>query len=71
MDQYFDTFFVDVRHERSLVSLLSLAERDILKQIKFTDHEIGIGKNIALEKLHRQQILKDQVAIALLESILE
>ena len=32
--------------------LLSLVEPDILKQSKFTDHEIDIIKNIALEKLH-------------------
>ena len=57
MEQNFATIFEDVRHERSLILLLSLIERDILKQSKFTHHEIDI-KNLALEKLHRQQILK-------------
>ena len=55
------------RHERSLILLLSLVEPDILKQSKFTDHEIDIIKNIALEKLHRQRNLKEIVALDLLE----
>ena len=46
--------FEDVRHERSLIIILSLTDPDILKQSKFTDHEIDIIKNLALEKLHRQ-----------------
>ena len=71
MEQYFATVIEDVRHERSLILLLSLVEPDILKQCKFTDHEIGIIKNIALEKLHRQRFSKEQVALALLESELE
>ena len=40
MDQYFATIFEDIRHERSLILFLSLVEPDILKQSKFTDHEI-------------------------------
>ena len=67
MEAYFNTIFEDVRHERSLILLLSLVEPDILKQSKFTDHEIDIIKNIALEKLHRQRILKEVVAMDLLE----
>ena len=67
MDQYFATIFEDIRHERSLILLLSLVEPDILKQSKFTDHEIDIIKNIALEKLHRQRNLKEIVALDLLE----
>ena len=67
MDQYFATIFEDIRHERSLILLLSLVEPDILKQSKFTDHEIEIIKNIALEKLHRQRNLKEIVALDLLE----
>ena len=31
MEQYFATFFEDVRHERSFTLLLSLGEPDILK----------------------------------------
>ena len=52
MEQYFATIFEDIRHERSFNFLLSLVERDILRQSKFLDHEIDIVKNIALEKLH-------------------
>ena len=46
--------FEDVRHERSLIILLSLTDPDILRQSKFTDHEISILKDLALEKFHRQ-----------------
>ena len=67
MEQFFNTIFEDIRYERSLVLLLSLVEPDILKQSKFTDHEIDIIKNIALEKLHRQKNLKEIVALDLLE----
>ena len=59
--------FEDVRHERSLILLLSLVEPSILKQSKFTDNEIEIIKNLALEKLHRQRILKEHIAMDLLE----
>ena len=67
MEQYFATVFEDVRHERSLILLLSLVEPSILKQSKFRDHEIEIIKNLALEKLHRQRILKEHFAMDLLE----
>ena len=67
MEQYFATIFEDVRHERSLILLLSLVEPSIFKQSKFTDHEIEIIKNLALEKLHRQRILKEYHAMSLLE----
>ena len=68
MDGYFSNLFEDIRHERSLILLLSLVEPDILKQSKFTDHEIDIIKNLALEKLHRQRILKEVFAMDLLEN---
>ena len=71
MEAYFNTIFEDVRHERNLILLLSLVEPDILKQSKFTDHEIEIIKNIALEKLHRQRVLKEVVAMDLLEKQLD
>ena len=58
MEAYFSNLFEDVRHERSLILLLSLTASDILKQSKFTDDEKEIIKNLALEKLHRQRILK-------------
>ena len=67
MEQYFDSIFEDVRHERSLILLLSLVEPDILKQSNFEDHEIEIKKYIALEKLHRQRNLKEITAMDLLE----
>ena len=67
MDQYFNTIFEDIRHERSLILLLSLLEPNILKQSNFTDHEIETKKNIALENFHRQRILKEHVAMDLLE----
>ena len=67
MEAYFKTIFEDVRHERSLILLLNLVEPDILKQSKFTDHEIEIIKNIALEKLHRQRNLKEIIALDFLE----
>ena len=41
-------------------------EPHISKQSKFTDNEIDIIKNIALEKLHRQRNLKEIVALDLL-----
>ena len=67
MEAYFATMFEDVRHERSLILLLSLTDPDILKQSKFTDDEINTIKNLALEKLHRQRILKEHIAMDLLE----
>ena len=67
MEQYFSNLFEDIRYERSLILLLSLVESDISKQSKFTDHEIEIIKNLALEKLHRQRILKEYHAMSLLE----
>ena len=68
METYFAVKFEDVGHERSLILLLPLTDPDILKQAKFTDHEISIIKDLALEKIHRQRVLKGEVAIALLES---
>ena len=55
MEAYFSNLFEDVRHERSLILLLSLTDPDILKQTKFNDDEINIIKNLALEQLHRQK----------------
>ena len=67
MEEYFNTIFEDIRNERSLILLLSLVEPNILHQSKFTDHEIEINKNIALEKILRQENLKEIVALELLE----
>ena len=67
MEEYFTTMFEDLRHERSLILLLSLTDPDILKQSKFTVDEIFIIKSLALEKLHRRRILKKYHAVSLLE----
>ena len=67
MEAYFNTIFEDIRYERGLILLLSLVEPNILRQSKFTDHEIDIIKNIALEKIFRQKNLKEIVALDLLE----
>ena len=71
METYFKTKFEDVQHERSLILLLSLVEPSIIKQSKFTDHEIEIIKNLALEKLQRQRILKEHIALDLLDKQLD
>ena len=63
--------FKDIRHERSLKLLLSQTDPDILTQSKFNDFDIVFIKNSALEKLHRQRILKEHVAMSLPESQLE
>ena len=65
MEAYFTTLFDDIRHERSLILLLSLTDPDILRKSKFNDNEIEIIKNLALEKLHRQRILKEYHAVSL------
>ena len=67
MEAYFNTIFEDVRHERSPILLLSLVEPSILKQAKFTDHEVDIIKDLALQKLNRQRNLKEEVVLDLLE----
>ena len=46
--------------------MLSLTDPDKVKQSKFTDDEINIIKNLALEKLHRQRKLKEHIAMDLL-----
>ena len=71
MEAYFNTIFEDIRYERCLILLLSLVEPNILRQSKFTDHEIEIIKNITFEKLHRQRILKENHAMSLLEKQLD
>ena len=62
MEQYFNIIFEDVRHERSLILILSLTDPHILKQSKFTDDRINNIKDLALEKLYRQRILKEHIA---------
>ena len=67
MEQYFSNLFEDIRYERSVILLLSLTDPDILRQSKFTDPEINIIKDIALDKIHRHCILKEIKAMDLLE----
>ena len=67
MEQYFSNLFEDIRHERSLILILSLIDPDILNQNKFTDDELNIINNLALEKLHRKRILKEYHAVSLLK----
>ena len=71
MEQGFATMFEDARHKRSLILLLSLTDPDSLRQNKFTDYENDIIKKLALEKLHQQRILREHIAMPLLESGLE
>ena len=66
MDQNFPTIFEDVRHERSLILLLSLTDPDKLGHSKLAELEESIIKDIVLEKLTRQRILKETVAMDLL-----
>ena len=69
MEQYFANVFEDFRHERSPNLLLSLVEPDILTQSNFTEHETEIFRNKVLEKMHRQRILTESVALDLLEKV--
>ena len=49
MEVYFSNLFEDVRHERSVILLLSLTDPDILKQSKVTDDETNIKKVLLLK----------------------
>ena len=66
MEQYFAKLFDNINHERSLILLLSLTDSNILLQYGFTENEINIIKNIALEKIHRQKSLKEYIAMNLM-----
>ena len=66
MENYFAKLFDNIHHERSLILLLSLTDSNILLQSGFTQNEIEIIKNIALEKIHRQQMLKTYIASQLI-----
>ena len=59
MEANFSNLLEDVTRERSLIILLSLRDPDISKQSKFIDDELNILNNLALERLHRQRLLKD------------
>ena len=51
-----------VIYERSLIIVLPLTDPDKIKLKKFTDHEIDLIKNLALQVLHRQTCLKEGFA---------
>ena len=67
MENYFSNLFENIYFERSLILFLSLTDPDILRQSKLTDDEIIKIKNPPLRKLHRQRILREHVAMDLLE----
>ena len=67
MEQYFATMFEDMRNKRSLKTKLSLTDPDLIKQSKFSDHEINKLKNLSLVILLRQRNLKEYVAASLIE----
>ena len=50
MENYFISLFEDVRHERSLILLLSLTDEGILKQSGFTSNEIKIIQKYSFRK---------------------
>ena len=59
--------FEDVKHERSLTVSVSLTDPDIIKQSKFTDHEIKYIKTLVSERLHRHRLLRESFALQLLD----
>ena len=59
MEHYFATMFEDVRHKRSLILFLSLTDPDIIKQNKFTDHEINILKILLLQNYTVKNLQKN------------
>ena len=63
MQQYFATVFEDVRHERSLILSLSLADTYILRQGKFTDDEIEIIKVFLLKNYIDKENLKNMLLL--------
>ena len=67
MEQYFSTTFEDVRHGRPLIFLLASTGPDKIKQTAFSDQEIKIEENLSSEIINRQKILKDYVAVSLIE----
>ena len=57
----------DTSNQRSSLLPLSLTDLGIIQRNIFTDREIIIIKKVAPEKIHRQRILKECVAVSLLE----
>ena len=46
MEVFSAMMFEDVRHERSIILLLSITYPDILRQSRSTDHEIDIIESL-------------------------
>ena len=67
MEHYFASTSEEVRHERSFIILLAPTGPDLLKQSNFTDDELSKIKNLAIEKLHRQRITKEYIAVSIKE----
>ena len=59
MESFFATLFENVRHERSLIFLLTLTNRDIFKESGFMDLELSLLRSLAWEKLDRQKTLNE------------
>ena len=58
MEAYISTMFEVVKHKRSRIILISVTDHDIIKQSRFTDHEMKIIKHHGLEKFYRQKCLE-------------
>ena len=58
METYFATNFKDIRHERSFL-ILAATDSEVLKQNKFTDHELNLIQNLDLEKIHSEKKMKE------------
>ena len=67
MENYFIKLFDNIHYERCLIIILSSTDSNILIQARFTNDEINIIKNIALQKIKRQIDLKQYIALQLLE----
>ena len=63
LEQYFSNLIEVIWYERSLILLLSPVEPDKSKQSKFTDYEVNIIKDFALEKIFRHRSLEEYVAM--------
>ena len=50
-----------------LLFFLIITDPDVLKQFRFKDDEIKIIKNLAVEKLQRQECLEEQFALHIKE----
>ena len=67
MESYFIKLFDNIHYERSLFLILSITDSNVLVQAGFTNDEIIIIKNIALQKIKKQVDLKQYFAMNLLE----